>query len=72
MRTATPLQLDRRARHGTKRAEHAAIAGFWTQHGVTRSAFVKELASIGRHRFFFNLATVWTGDNRFKNDFHGI
>jgi len=72
MRTAITLQLNRRARHGTKRAEHAAIAGFWAQHGMTRSAFVKELASIGRHRFFFNRATVRTGDHRLQNDVHNI
>jgi hypothetical protein len=37
---------------------------------MTCGAFVKELAGIGRHRFFFGSATTRTGYHRLQDSFH--
>lgn len=48
---AASVCLDRRARHVTVRAEHAAVAGAWLQALPAALAVIKELAGIRRHRF---------------------
>ena len=47
---ATQVALCRRARHGTVRAEHAAIAREGLEPFATALAGIEELAGIGRHR----------------------
>jgi len=66
---AGALCLDRRTRHRTVRAEHAAIARFWPQRRAAAAALVKELAGVGRHGFRLGCSTMRTGDDGLEH--HG-
>jgi hypothetical protein len=66
------VKLKRRTFHCAERTEHAAIAMFGSQHCTTIFTFVKPLAGIGRHGFFFLMPALWTGDGGMQNHFaHG-
>lgn len=58
------IQLDRWAWNGSITAIHTAIIGLWFQNCMTAFTFIEELASIGRHGFFFLMTTGWTGNQR--------
>lgn len=62
------MLLDRRAFHRTVRAKHAAIPLLGFHQSPARLAVIEKLASIGRHGFRFGVATVRTGNSRFKNN----
>lgn len=51
-------------------AINAAVALHWFQKGLAIFTFVKILASVCRHFFFFFVSAVWTGYYWFCYDFH--
>jgi hypothetical protein len=57
-------QLNGRARHGAVRTEHAAIAGFGSQHRAAHSALEKIDAGIHRHDLTVSCATEWADQFR--------
>ena len=63
------LGLDRRARNGTVRTEHTAIAGLGPQRHATAGASIEEPACIGRHRFQFLRGAMRASDDGLKD--HG-
>jgi hypothetical protein len=63
---ALAVLLDRRARHRTVRAEHAAIASKGLKPGATALAVIKELAGVCRHGFDSLVLTGRTGQGRFQ------
>ena len=66
--TAGPYLLNWRARHLTKRTEHAAIPGLRFHHRLALAAFVEKLAGIRRHRFGSAMPADRAGNRR--NQFH--
>jgi hypothetical protein len=64
--TTFVVLLDRRARHGAVRAEHAAVSSQRLKPGATGLAVVKELARIGRHRLGCLVPTDRASQGRFK------
>src|SRR3546814_459005 len=55
------LLLDRRARHGAVRTEHAAVSLFRVQYGAATGAFVEELAGRRGHHLRRLVAALRTG-----------
>jgi hypothetical protein len=64
--TNSVFGLHWRTGDGAVGAEHAAISALWSKLGPATGAHVIELTGIGRHRFHFRSATVWTSDDRVK------
>ncbi len=57
------ILLDRRARHGPVRTEHAAIARLGLKAGSAALAVVEKLAGIGWHRFNRGVGAMGAGDS---------
>jgi hypothetical protein len=60
---APAVDLDRRARDGTVRAEHATVACLGLEALAAAFAVIKELAGIGRHRLDGPMAALRAGDD---------
>lgn len=60
---AVSVLLDRRTRHRTIRAEHAAVPGDGLKTGPAALAVVKELACVDRHRFDGLMAAVGASED---------
>ena len=66
-------RLNRRARHGSVGAEHAAITRSWPKYDVAILTLVKLLARLRRHRVGFDVTARRTKECRFENDSaHGV
>jgi hypothetical protein len=52
------LHLNRRALHGTKGAEYAAVTRIGAQQSLAVTALVEELAGVSRHGLLFGEATM--------------
>ena len=63
--------LNRRARHGTVRTVHTAVAGLGLEHRPAALAVVEPLAGVGGHRFALDMATLGARQDRFKKDGRG-
>src|SRR6266404_6054830 len=63
------LALHRWTFHRTVRAKDAAVARLRTQQRLTVSAFVEELARVGRHCFALRETANWAHEHRFKKNF---
>lgn len=61
------LKLDRWARDGAVRAEHAAIANLGTENRVAIRAGIEPLTCIGGHGFGNRRVALRAGDHRFKD-----
>lgn len=66
--TTPTLLLYRRALYRPERTEYAAVARIRPQQDTAVSAFVKEQAGIGRHRFLLGKGTVRAGQHRIENN----
>jgi hypothetical protein len=68
---ASTFNLDRRARHRSIRAEHAAVAGLWAQKVSAALAFIKEPAGVRRHLLDLMVTTMRAGNLGMKFGLHG-
>ena len=69
---ATLLLLNRGTFYSAITAKNTTVAFFGFQYCITFFAFIKILASIGWHYFFFAMTTIRTSNKRFGNNFHII
>lgn len=69
-RTASAIDLHRRAGNGSIRTKDATVTGFRPQDRATSLAVVKPLASVRRHRLCFGVSALRAGDGRFQFDLH--
>ena len=61
------MLLNRRTLHRAERTKDATVTGIGAQQRLAVGALVKELASIGRHRFQLGKSAIRAGQHRFKN-----
>jgi len=59
-----------RTRHIAIGTEYTTVAIFGFKQHMAAFAFIEPLASIGRHGFFFTMATTRTGNGRFSHHGH--
>jgi hypothetical protein len=67
LRTACGVSLNRRARHGAIRTEHAAIARKRFQALATSFAVIEELARVRRHGVCGPMSTLRANQGRFRD-----
>lgn len=63
----SPLGLDRRTRHGSKGAEHAAVPRLRPQPYLAARALIEEQAGVGWHRFGLGRAAMRAGQGGFQD-----